>query len=149
MMDYPGIHRKMLTEMEEFIGSEKTKQLSDSMRKATEVKEHAISSLNLHQGVPAITVVVDGGWSKQSHEHLYNAKAGLQLFLDATPRNYVILGSGTNSAQCLPYQLTKEQRFLNTTAFVTGVLVPHQWRVTSEQRDFPFQRVCMACNTCP
>ena len=27
-----------------------------------------------HQGVPAITVIVDGGWSKRSHKHSYNAK---------------------------------------------------------------------------
>ena len=64
MMDVPGMHRKMFTEMEEFIGSEMMEQLSDSMRQAAdEEKENAISSGRFHQGVPSITVVVDGGWS--------------------------------------------------------------------------------------
>ena len=34
---------------------------------------------DFHHGVPAITVVVDGGWSKRSHEHSYNAKSGVAV----------------------------------------------------------------------
>ena len=30
-----------------------------------------------HDGVPAITVIVDGGWSKRSHKHSYNANSGV------------------------------------------------------------------------
>ena len=29
-----------------------------------------------HEGIPAITVVVDGGWGKRSHKHSYNANSG-------------------------------------------------------------------------
>lgn len=32
-----------------------------------------------HQGVPAITVIVHGGWSKRSHKHSYNAKFGVPI----------------------------------------------------------------------
>ncbi len=32
---------------------------------------------SFHEGVPAITVIVDGGWSKRSHKHSYNAKSGV------------------------------------------------------------------------
>jgi hypothetical protein len=32
MMDVPGMHRRMFTEIEEFIGSEMTKQLAESIR---------------------------------------------------------------------------------------------------------------------
>ena len=38
-----------------------------------EEREHAIQQGHYHQGVPAITVVVDAGWSKQTHKHTYNA----------------------------------------------------------------------------
>ena len=31
---------------------------------------------DFHESVPAITVIVDGGWSKRSHKHSYNAKSG-------------------------------------------------------------------------
>lgn len=34
-----------------------------------------------HEGVPAITVVVDGGWSKRSHKHSYNAKSGVAIII--------------------------------------------------------------------
>ena len=36
-----------------------------------EQREHAIQQGSYHQGVPAITVVVDAGWSKQTHTILY------------------------------------------------------------------------------
>ena len=39
---------------------------------------------------PAITVVVDGGWSKRSHKHYYNAKSGVGviLILGLVPKSY-------------------------------------------------------------
>ena len=41
----------------------------------TGVKERriAIEKGNYHEGVPAITVESDGGWSKRTHKHTYNA----------------------------------------------------------------------------
>ena len=93
MMDVPGMHRKMFTEMEEFIGSEMMEQLSDSMRHAAEEeKENAILSERFHQGVPSITVVVDGGWSKRSHKHSYNAKSGVAVIFGQHTRKLLFLG---------------------------------------------------------
>ena len=34
-----------------------------------------------HEGVPAFTVVVDGGWSKRSHKHSYNANSGVGIII--------------------------------------------------------------------
>ena len=34
-----------------------------------------------HEGVPAITEIVDGGWSKRSHKHSYNAKSGVGIII--------------------------------------------------------------------
>ena len=49
-------------------------QLEDSMKQAgIKEHEHAIQQGHYHQGVPAITVAVDAGWSKQSHKCTYNA----------------------------------------------------------------------------
>lgn len=39
-------------------------------------REMAIERYDFHQGVPAIIVVADSGWSKQSHKHSYSAKCG-------------------------------------------------------------------------
>ena len=40
-----------------------------------------ISRNSFHEGVPAITVIVDGGWSKRSHKHSYIAKSGVGIIV--------------------------------------------------------------------
>ena len=40
------------------------------MKKAAgKEKRNAIERGSFHKGVPAIAVIVDGGWSKRSHKH--------------------------------------------------------------------------------
>ena len=93
MMDVPGMHRRMFTEIEEFIGSEMTKQLAESIREAAEEeKMHAISTGCIHHGIPAITVVVDSGWSKRSHKHSYNAKSGVAVIFGSYSKKLLFLG---------------------------------------------------------
>ena len=46
-----------------------------------EEKLLAIERGDYLHGVPAITVIVDGGWSKRSHRHSYNAKAGVGIII--------------------------------------------------------------------
>ena len=46
-----------------------------------EEKRRAEERGNYHEGVPTITVVVDGGWSKRSHKHSYNAKSGVAIIV--------------------------------------------------------------------
>ena len=41
----------------------------------------AVEKGSYHEGVPAITVVVVGGWSKRSHKHSYNAKSGVGIII--------------------------------------------------------------------
>ena len=41
----------------------------------------AIRRGDYHEGVPAITVIVDGGWSKRSHRHSYNANSGVGIII--------------------------------------------------------------------
>ena len=56
--------------------------LTDVMVEAgREEKRLAEEKGELHEGVPAITVIVDGGWSKRSHHHSYNAKSGVAIIL--------------------------------------------------------------------
>jgi len=42
-------------------------------------RQLAIAQGNYHNGVPAITVVVDAGWSKRNHKHSYNANSGVKV----------------------------------------------------------------------
>ena len=56
--------------------------LQESMKSAGKLeKSTAISQNRYHQGVPAITVILDGGWSKRSHKHSYNAKSGVGIII--------------------------------------------------------------------
>ena len=46
-----------------------------------EERDIAITNNSYHQGVPAVTVIVDGGWSKRTHKHSYNAKSGVAIII--------------------------------------------------------------------
>ncbi len=45
-----------------------------------------------HEGVPAITVIVDGGWSKRSHKHSYNTKSGVGIIIGKATGKLLHLG---------------------------------------------------------
>lgn len=45
-----------------------------------------------HQGVPEITVIVDGGWSKRYHKHSYNAKSGVGIIIGQQTGNILHIG---------------------------------------------------------
>ena len=52
----------------------------------------AMARGDFHQGIPAITVVVDGGWSKRSHKHSYNAKSGVAVIFGQCTKKLLFLG---------------------------------------------------------
>ena len=57
-------------------------KLAESMIEAgKEEKRLAEEKGSYHDGVPAICVVVDGGWSKRSHKHSYNANSGVRIIV--------------------------------------------------------------------
>ena len=65
-----------------------------------EEKRLAEEKGSYHKGVPAITVIVDGGWSKRSHKHSYNTKSGVAIINGkATGR---ILHMGVCNARGIP-----------------------------------------------
>ena len=49
-----------------------------------------------HNEVPAITVVVDAGWSKKSHKHSYNAKCGVGVIFGAATKRLLFTGVKNN-----------------------------------------------------
>ena len=67
---------------EQRIGSWWWELLQESMKIAGEEERAlAIANNSYHQGVPAITVIVDGGWCKRTHRHTYNAKSGVGIII--------------------------------------------------------------------
>ena len=55
-------------------------------------KQLAIEQGSYHNGIPAITVVVDGGWSKRSHKHTYNANSGVGVIYGAATKAFLFIG---------------------------------------------------------
>ena len=79
-MGVPGMRKPMFKAREQFLGEAMKEQLLQSMSEAGEQeKGQAIANNHFHQGVPYISVVADGGWSKRSHKHSYNAKSGVAV----------------------------------------------------------------------
>ena len=52
----------------------------------------AISQNRYHQGVPAITVILDGRWCKRTHRHSYNAKSGVGVIIGKETGKILLLG---------------------------------------------------------
>ena len=93
LMDVPGMQKRMYSDIEEFLGKEMQVHLAHSMQQvAEEEKQHAIETNSFHQGIPSITVVVDGGWSKRSHKHSYNAKSGVAVIFGSHTRKLLFMG---------------------------------------------------------
>jgi hypothetical protein len=66
---------------------------------ANEEKARAIDRNDFHEEVPAISVVADGGWSKRTHKHSYNALGGVAIVVGAETGK--ILHLGVRQKYCL------------------------------------------------
>ena len=59
---------------------------------AEEEKRLVIERKSYHEGVPAITVVLDAGWSKRSHKPSYNAKSGEGIIVGMETKKLLHVG---------------------------------------------------------
>ena len=67
VMGVPVMTKSSFIRIERGLGEEQKQKLIDSMAEAgREEKRLAEERGDYHEGVPSITVVVDGGWSKHS-----------------------------------------------------------------------------------
>ena len=80
VLGVPTMTKKTFMATERDTGEWWRSLLEEEMIKAgKEEKRLAEQRNDFHQGVPAITVIVDGGWSKRSHKHSSNAKSGVAV----------------------------------------------------------------------
>ena len=95
----PVMAERHFINTERDIGHFWQKQLQESMIQAgKEEKRLAEERGDFCEGVPAITVIVDGGWSKRSHRHSYNAKSGVGIIIGhATGK---LLHNGVRNKYC-------------------------------------------------
>ena len=82
VLEVPVMSKRSFMHTERQIGEWWGEELQKSIGEAgIEEKRLAIERGDYHQGVPAITVTVDGGWSKRSHKHSYNALSGVGIIV--------------------------------------------------------------------
>ena len=93
VMGIPALTKRSFMAIEKRIGEWWWDLLQDSMKEAgAKEKALAISRNHYHQGVPAITVIVDGGWSKHTHKHSYNVKSGVGIITGKETGKILYLG---------------------------------------------------------
>ena len=89
VLGVPALSKKSFIASEKAIGRSWKSALDDSMKEAAEIeKENAIESGSYYQGMPAISVIVDGGWSKRTHKHSYNTKSGVAIIIGVKLESY-------------------------------------------------------------
>ena len=93
VLGVPVMHARHFINTERDIGEWWQKELQEVMAEAgKEEKRLAKERGDYHEGVPAITVIVDGGWSKRSHRHSYNAKSGVGIIVGQTTGKLLYIG---------------------------------------------------------
>ena len=106
--------KRSFTHTERQIGEWWREELQKSMVEAgREEKQLAVARGDYHQGVPAITVVVDGGWCKRSHKHSYNALSGVGIIVGKETGK--ILHIGVRNKYCAGCTLSKDSETNSTT----------------------------------
>ena len=70
VLGMPVMTKKSFVATEKALVGHERESLEESMKEAAgEEKRNTIERWSFHMGVPAIAVIVDGGWSKRSHKH--------------------------------------------------------------------------------
>ena len=88
-LNVPGMSKNTFTSIESQIGQAWEAQLTEEIKKAGEI---AMEKQDTFEGVPAISVTVDGRWSKRSHKHSYNAKSGVAVVIGNVTNKLLYLG---------------------------------------------------------
>ena len=66
------------------------------LKAGAEERRIAIERGQYHEGIPTITVICDGGWSKRSHKHTYNAYGGVGVIFGAETQKLLHIGFRNN-----------------------------------------------------
>ena len=93
LLGVPVMSKKSFIATESALDKAWLESLNETMKEAAEEEKRiAISKNCYHNGVPAISVVVDAGWSKRSHKHSYNAKSGVGIVVGKETKKLLHVG---------------------------------------------------------
>ena len=103
ILGIPIMNKPCFQKTENDIGKWWSTRLQEAMLDAgREEKRLAEERNDYHQEVPAITVIVDGGWSKRSHKHSYNAKSGVGIIIGQATGKLLLLVYETSTVRHVP-----------------------------------------------
>ena len=93
IMGVPVMTKRSFIETERVIGKWWWIALEESMLAAgKKEKQLAIKNNQYHQGIPAISVIVDRGWCKRTHKHSYNALSGVGVIFGKEAKQLLYIG---------------------------------------------------------
>ena len=106
----PVMTKKSFINTERDIGEMWRHALNQSMAEAgRKEKELAIKNGRFCEGVSAITVIVDGGWSKRSHKHSYNAKSGVAIIIGKVTGKLLYIGVRNKYCQACAMHIPQDR----------------------------------------
>ena len=92
-MGSPGMSQHTFTAVEEDISKAWKGVLEEEMIAAREEeKDLAFEQNRMYQDLPACSAVCDGGWSKRTHKHSYNALGGAGIIVGLKTKKILHLG---------------------------------------------------------
>ena len=105
-MSIPSVDRRTFHSTEMFTMEEWRQQLSREMlERGKEERRLATECGESDEGVPAIDVIVDGGWSVRSNHHRYLAKSGVACIIGRETNKLLFLG--VSNKYCSVCSITK------------------------------------------
>ncbi|VDI52914.1 Hypothetical predicted protein [Mytilus galloprovincialis] len=92
-MDSPTMAQNTFSVIEKEINQWWKVMVEEEMASAIDLeKKIAIEKNRYHEDIPSITVICDGGWSKRSHKHSYNALGGVAVVIGAETKKILHIG---------------------------------------------------------
>ena len=93
VLGIPTMTKQSFIDTESAVGKWWWTVLQQSMLAAGKVeKQIAIKQRHYHDSIPAITVIIDAEWCKQTHKHSYSALSGVGVIFGKETRKLLYIG---------------------------------------------------------
>ncbi|KAF2889994.1 hypothetical protein ILUMI_16179, partial [Ignelater luminosus] len=100
VLNTPTMAKKTYNRYEINVWKKWKNELCQQMKKAAEEERKlAIAEGSIENGVPYITVVVDGGWAKRSYGHGYSSMSGVACIIGEKTKKLLFIGPPTAMEQ--------------------------------------------------
>ena len=137
VLGVPVVTQASFISTERDIGEWWKEKLVESMIEAgKEEKRLAEEGDSYHDGVPAICVIADGGWSKRSHKHSYNANSGVGIILGKATGKLLHIGVRNKFCTACSRNIPRK----HMTATKIGMPLLRKWKSTSLWRGLSKQK---------